>query len=98
MPRGLFQADGVRANGAVLFSVRPHGISLHRGPGAAPDPMRMQARLLQRAYLGQYWDYVVSPLDSGIRLKVAAAPSELFEVGETLWLKLDPQQMVPIEA
>ncbi|MGH6673033.1 MAG: ABC transporter ATP-binding protein [Xanthobacteraceae bacterium] len=96
LPCGLLQAGGLGADGVVLLSVRPHGISLHRGPGSAADPMRVQARLLERAYLGQYWDYVVSPLDSGTRLKVAATPSELFEVGETLWLKFDPEQMAPL--
>ncbi len=98
LPRGLFRADGLGANGAVLFSVRPHSISLHRGPGAAADPIRVQVRLVERAYLGQFWDYVVAPADSGIRLKVVAAPSQVFEVGETLWLKFDPQQMAPIAA
>jgi len=103
LPRGLFQADGLGANGlgangALLFSVRPHSISLHRGLGPAADPTWVQVRLIERAYLGQFWDYVVSPVESGVRLRVAAAPSQVFEVGETLWLKLDPQQMAPIEA
>jgi ABC-type Fe3+/spermidine/putrescine transport system ATPase subunit len=98
LPRGLIQAGDVGQNGAVLFSVRPHSISLHRAAGSAGDAVRVQVRLVERAYLGHFWDYVVSPLDSGFRLKVAATPSEVFEVGETLWLKLDPQQMAPIEA
>ena len=91
-------ANGPGANGALLFSVRPHSISLHRGPGSAADPIWVQVRLIERAYLGQFWDYVVSPVESGVRLRVAAAPSQVFEVGETLWLKFDPQQMAPIEA
>ena len=98
LPRGLFQTNGLGTNGALLFSVRPHSISLHRGPGSAADPIWVQVRLIERAYLGQFWDYVVSPVESGVRLRVAAAPSQVFEVGETLWLKFDPQQMAPIEA
>jgi iron(III) transport system ATP-binding protein len=98
LPCGLFQADGLGANGAVLFSVRPHSISLDRDSRAADDPVRVQARLVERAFLGEYWDYIVSPVDSGIRLKVAATPSQVFEIGETLWLKFDPQQMARIEA
>ena len=95
-PRGLFAADELGAKAAVLFSVRPHSISLHRGPRSAADSVGVQVRLVERAYLGHFWDYVVSPLDSGIRLKVAATPTQVFEVGETLWLKFDPQQMAPI--
>jgi iron(III) transport system ATP-binding protein len=97
-PRGLFQTATVGPNGAVLFSVRPHSISLHREPSSADDPVRVPAKLVERAYLGESWDYTVSPLDSGIRLKVAGTPTQVFEVGDTLWLKFDPQQMAAIEA
>ena len=98
LPCGPFQANGLPANGTVLFSVRPHSVALHRASGAAADAVRVQVRLIERAYLGQFWDYVVSPVDSGIRLKVAAAPLEVFEVGDTLWLEFDPRQMAPIDA
>jgi len=98
LARGLFQADELVANGAALFSVRPHCISLHRGRGSAEDLIWIEARLVERAYLGESWDYVVSPVGSDIRLKVAAAPSQVFEIGDPLWLKIDPQQMVAIKA
>jgi iron(III) transport system ATP-binding protein len=98
MPRAAFQADGLGASGTVVFSVRPHSISLHREAGEADRHIKVQARLLERAYLGEYWDYIVSPAGSDIRLKVAATPAQVFEVGETLWLKIDPQQMAPIGA
>src|SRR6185437_9970572 len=98
LPRGLFEAEGLDQSGAVVFSVRPHSISLHRSPGSADGPVRLQARLVERAYLGEYWDYVVSPVESNVRLKVAATPSQVFEVGETLWLKFDLQQMARVDA
>ncbi|HEX5212264.1 MAG TPA: ABC transporter ATP-binding protein [Pseudolabrys sp.] len=98
LPRALFGADGIGAKDAILFSVRPHSLSLHREPLSAGEGARVQVRLIERAYLGETWDYVVSPADSGVRLKVAATPSQIFEIGETLWLQLDPQQMAPIEA
>jgi iron(III) transport system ATP-binding protein len=97
-PRSLFQTATVGPNGAVLFSVRPHSISLHSEPNSADDPVRVQAQVVERVYLGETWDYTVSPLDSGIRLKVAGTPTQVFEVGDTLWLKFDPQQMAAIEA
>jgi ABC-type Fe3+/spermidine/putrescine transport system ATPase subunit len=98
LPRGVFQAEELGKSGAVVFSVWPHCISLHREAGASDQHIAVQARLVQRAYLGEYWDYVVSPLGSDVRLKVAATPSQVFDVGDTLWLKFDPQQMAPIEA
>jgi iron(III) transport system ATP-binding protein len=96
LPRGLFEAERLDPNGAVLFSVRPHGITLDRQARPEDGPMRVQARLVERAFLGETWDYIVSPVDSGVRLKVAASPSQVFEIGETLWLKFDPQQMAPL--
>ena len=98
LPRGVFQAHELATSGAVVFSVRPHSISLHRDAGASDQHIAVQARLVERAYLGEYWDYVVSPVGSDVRLKVAAAPAQVFDVGDTLWLKFDPQQMAPIEA
>lgn len=98
LPRALIQAEGLDQSAAVVFSVRPHSISLRRDPGSADDPVRVQVRLVERAYLGEYWDYVVSPVDSGVRLKVAATSSQVFEVGETLWLKFDLQQMARVDA
>jgi ABC-type Fe3+/spermidine/putrescine transport system ATPase subunit len=81
----------------VLFSVRPQNIALDRGPFSEDSPVRLKARVVERVFLGESWDYIVSPADSAIRLKVAAMPSQVFEVGDTLWLKLDPQQMAPLK-
>ncbi len=53
-------------------------------------------RLVERAFLGETWDYVVSPADSALRLKVAALPFEVFDVGDPVWLAFDPQQMAPV--
>jgi ABC-type Fe3+/spermidine/putrescine transport system ATPase subunit len=96
LPRGLFE-NPVDPATAVLFSVRPHSISLDRQPHSEDSPVRLQARLVERAFLGESWDYIVSPMNSDIRLKVAATPSQVFEIGETLWLKFDPQQMALLQ-
>jgi len=98
LPRGVFKADELGTSGAIVFSVRPHSISMHRDAGTSDQHIAVKAQLVERAYLGEYWDYVVSPIGSNVRLKVAAAPSQVFDVGDTLWLKFDPQQMAPIEA
>jgi ABC-type Fe3+/spermidine/putrescine transport system ATPase subunit len=94
LPSALFATDGLTRDGKVLFSVRPQSIALHRSPSDAT--LRVPARLLERAFLGESWDYVVSPVESSLRLKVAALPFQVFDVGETVWLEFDPQQMAPI--
>jgi len=56
----------------------------------------IEARLLERVYLGESWDYLVTPLASGLRLNAASPPREVFEVGDAVWLELDPLQMVAV--
>jgi ABC-type Fe3+/spermidine/putrescine transport system ATPase subunit len=93
LPRTLF--DGDVPDGAALFSARPQSITLHRAP---PGDARavVAARLHERAFLGETWDYVVSPAGSALRLKVAALPFQVFEAGTEVWLEFDPRQMAPV--
>jgi hypothetical protein len=51
---------------------------------------------VERAFLGETWDYVVSPSTGGLRLKVSALPHQAFAVDDPVWLAFDPAQMVPI--
>jgi TOBE domain len=53
-------------------------------------------KIAERAYLGEFWDYVAVPLAGGMRLRVTAPPLDVYQAGETAWLELDPQQMTPI--
>ena len=97
LPATLVEPGLPNASGKVSYAVRPQCIGLARTPSASDaGPPSVRGRLIERAYLGETWDYVVSPLDSDTRIKVAAGPSEVFEVGENLWLGFDPRQMVPI--
>jgi iron(III) transport system ATP-binding protein len=84
-------------SGKVTFSLRPQSVHLHR---QAPDPSDQAAvipgAIVQRAYLGEYWDYTVRPAGSDLSLRVSTRPHEVFEVGAKVWLELDPQQLVPI--
>jgi iron(III) transport system ATP-binding protein len=83
--------------GPVSFSLRPQSIVLHRhAPAAAAHACLIRGHVGQRAYLGEYWDYGVRPHDSTIQLRVTARPHEVFEVGEDVWLEVDPQQMAHI--
>jgi ABC-type Fe3+/spermidine/putrescine transport system ATPase subunit len=92
---GLEQFEEASAlSGRVSFSLRPQSIRLLRQP---PAPMSggsvIPGRILQRAYLGEHWDYAVRPDDSALSLRVTARPHEVFEMGESVWLELDPRQM-----
>jgi iron(III) transport system ATP-binding protein len=87
-------ADGGSLSGKVTFSVRPQSLTLGRagangGPGA-------EVTVVERAYLGEFWDYVVVPVGGTVRLKVTTPPLAVHEVGETAWLGIDPRQITPI--
>ncbi len=87
-------ADAASLTGKVTFSVRPQSLSLSRtrtngGPG-------VDVKVIERAYLGEFWDYVVVPVGGTMRLKVTTPPLAVHEVGETAWLGIDPRQITPI--
>ncbi|MCC7275450.1 MAG: ABC transporter ATP-binding protein, partial [Alphaproteobacteria bacterium] len=42
------------------------------------------------------WDYTVSPKGSAVRLRVAAPPLDVHEVGTAVWVEFDPQQMAVV--
>ena len=99
LPRALFDGpglDSVVTDGAALFSVRPQSITLHRAAPPGDGRPVVAARLQERAFLGETWDYVVAPADSALRLKVAALPFQVFEAGTDVWLEFDPRQMAPV--
>jgi iron(III) transport system ATP-binding protein len=80
--------------GKVAFSLRPQSIHLHRRPPAASErTCVIPGRIVQRAYLGEHWDYAVRPKDAELQLRVTARPHEVFELNEHVWLELEPSQM-----
>ena len=96
IPAACFEA-GV-PHGRVTFSLRPQSIHLHRQRPASSDAVVVVAgEIVQRAYLGEHWDYGVRPAASALTLRVTARPHEVFEVDGKVWLELDARQMAPIE-
>jgi ABC-type Fe3+/spermidine/putrescine transport system ATPase subunit len=95
MPRAAFDTTPA-PDGTVLFSVRPQSMTLHRARPADGSPFVVPGRLVERAFLGETWDYVVAPAESDLRLKVAALPFQVFDVGDDVWLEFDPRQMAPV--
>jgi iron(III) transport system ATP-binding protein len=89
----LAALNGAPRSGKVTFSVRPQSMRLSRTK-AANGPPQAAVTIAERAYLGEFWDYVVA--SEGVRLRVTAPPLEIFDVGESAWLTFDPKQMTPI--
>jgi iron(III) transport system ATP-binding protein len=101
IPRARFAEAGELA-GRVSFSLRPQSIHLHRvqadrrPPAAAGPGCVVAGRVVQRAYLGEHWDYTVRPAAGELQLRVTARPHEVFEVDEAVWVELDPGQLAYI--
>ncbi|MGE0310051.1 MAG: ABC transporter ATP-binding protein [Lautropia sp.] len=82
----------------VDVSVRPQCVHLHRArPPAADDRVCVAARIGQRAYLGESWDYLVRLEGLPEDLRVAARPQEVFEVGEAVFAEIDTTQVTVID-
>lgn len=82
---------------ATSFSVRPQAIALHVSRRADADGhWWFSGRLEQRSYLGEYWEYVVRPEGSNLRLRVSAPPTNMHAVGETVWMEIDPAHIAPV--
>jgi len=86
--------EGAPASGKVTVSVRPQSMRLSRAQFANGQP-QAAVTIAERAYLGEFWDYVVASAE-GLRLRVTAPPLEIYQVGESAWLAFDPKQMTPI--
>ncbi len=85
--------------GRVSFSLRPQSIHLHRQlPPTAAGACIIAGRVVQRAYLGEHWDYAVRVKDGETELRVTARPHEVFEVNQDVWLELDPRQMAGVRS
>jgi len=95
-PAGLFP-DRAAFRREVLFSVRPQSIAMSRAPDADGAGLwRIEGRIAERAYLGEHWDYLVRPAGGAGAIRVSAPPGEIFDTGETVWLRIDPRAVAHI--
>src|SRR5262245_52490159 len=95
VPRAAVE-NGAALSGRVTFSVRPQSMRLNGTPSPANNRPQGQEKIIERAYLGEFWDYVVVPVAGSTRLRVTAPPLDVYRTGETAWLELDPEQMTPV--
>jgi ABC-type Fe3+/spermidine/putrescine transport system ATPase subunit len=94
---GLFP-DAAALGRRVVFSVRPQSIRMARQRGGDAG-WWLPGRVVKRAYLGEYWDYLVAPGSNGTQaasLRVSAPPQDVFEDDEAVWLEIDPQRVAYI--
>ena len=96
LPRSAFERD-VPSQGKVVFSVRPHSMRLSDMPSTARDGCTsIGVIVIERAFLGEHWDYIVKPRDGALTLKVTTSPLDDFPIGATAWLEFEPRQMASI--
>jgi ABC-type Fe3+/spermidine/putrescine transport system ATPase subunit len=91
-------ADGAAGPGnRVSFSVRPQDIALHRAePPGGVGGWRIAGRIVERAYLGERWSYLVQPEEGLLRLRVSAPPAAVHAVGDSVWLGIEPGHAIAI--
>lgn len=83
--------------GDTSFSVRPQTIVLHDAPPADHGHSWWVAGTIEeRAYLGEYWEYVVRPVNSDLRLRVSTPPTDMHAIDRTVWMEIDPARIAPI--
>ena len=96
LPRSAFGRD-VPSQGKAVFSVRPHSMRLSDVPPTARDGCTsIGVIVLERAFLGEHWDYVVKPREGALTLKVTTSPLDDFPIGAAAWLEFEPRQMASI--
>jgi ABC-type Fe3+/spermidine/putrescine transport system ATPase subunit len=89
--------DAATLTAQASFSIRPQTIGIHRT--APPDPAAgwwIAGRIIQRAYLGENWDYVVQPEGSSLTMRASAPPTDMHETGARVWLQIDPARAARI--
>jgi iron(III) transport system ATP-binding protein len=94
LPRAGFER-AVAAGSKVMFSVRPHSMRLSETPPAERNGA-IGVVVVERAFLGEHWDYVVRPRDGAHTLRVTTSPMQDLPVGGTAWLEFEPSQMALI--
>ena len=96
LPRSAFERD-VPAQGKAVFSVRPHSMRLSDlAPTAGNGGSAVGVIVVERAFLGEHWDYVVKPREGALTLRVTTSPMNDFPIGATAWLEFEPRQMALI--
>lgn len=98
-PRSRFVAGFIGRTNFVekdggVYSLRPQAIAISISEPAAHG---ISAEIVGRSYLGESWDYQALPQGDIRPLRISTAPAQVFEVGQRVWLEIDPAAMVRVE-
>jgi iron(III) transport system ATP-binding protein len=97
LPAGRF--DHVEDPGAQsLFSLRPQSIRLSQGKpaGIGGGECWVEGKVVSRSYYGDRWDYGIDP-GGGTTIIASAEPRQQFQVGDAIWIAVDPKDMALIK-
>ena len=64
-------------------------------PQDASGPV-LAGKIASRTFLGETWDYTFAT-EAGLRLRVVSSPANALEKDQTVWLRIDPSQIVRVE-
>jgi ABC-type Fe3+/spermidine/putrescine transport system ATPase subunit len=95
VPLGML-GEKVTGGGQITVSIRPQAMKLSATETAAEKAINLEGSVKQSSFLGETWDYVFQSREGGLQFRVAAAPADVFQVGASAWLQIDPKQIVPI--
>ncbi len=86
----------VRKGQKVDVMIRPEYISLAKVHTAGRDrqPNTLLGKVIKRAYLGNVVDYRIQVGD--VIIRVQTSPEKVYEIGETVELRLNPNKMIII--
>ena len=78
--------------GAASFSVRPQTIEIasQRSDDAG---WWIEGKVTERAYLGEYWEYLVRLRDGDLKLRVTTPPTTIYEADRLVWVRIDPTRI-----
>jgi ABC-type Fe3+/spermidine/putrescine transport system ATPase subunit len=80
-----------------IFSLRSQNIGLHAARPANGDGVILPGSIVDRAFLGETWDYELRVANSDLKLRVTSPPSNIFAVGQNVFVEIDPADIVPIQ-
>jgi ABC-type Fe3+/spermidine/putrescine transport system ATPase subunit len=79
------------------FSLRSQSAALHRNCPDSGDCVVLPGSIVERAFLGETWDYGFQSETSGLKLRISAPPLNAFDLGQKVWLRIDPVHIIPIQ-
>ena len=78
------------------FSLRSQNVALH-ATCPAGDRVILPGHITDRAFLGETWDYAFRAEACDLSLRVMSPPVAVFNVGQKVWLEIDPSHIIPIQ-